>query len=356
MFRDHRKRVGAVLGMLAALAAVLPAAGSVATTAEPPAPPGLPPPPPLNPPNLQVSPELVEVRSGTPVELTARLYHEIAVPVTVAFEVFDVDARPRHERTRRTVETARCSVAPATGACSVSFLREWPTTAIVSAWIASGEDARRDRDEGRLASVARPPLGEADCTLEDGEPINPNCRNDRESSLAAGRPEPDGTDVVRVAWTGLPQAMLDCDDPGGDEGTERELRAETDRTVKYMCSATLRSTGEPMAGALLNAEILGGPFDPDKGVDHPADYGNNLAADGGPRRLCMTSAPLGHCTFDFKVPGSGPGTAVLCLWVDSDNDGQVGPDIADGGGCADEPVNELEANDDTEAVEVALHR
>lgn len=303
--------------------------------------------------NLQVSPELSESRAGVPVVLTARLYHDLPAPVAVVFELVEIGNRPRAERHRAEPELARCTADPAARSCSVSFVRPRAALAHVTGWI-DADGGGPDREEARLASFSRPPLLEADCTLDDGEPLDAGCRNENASDVAPGDAEPDGTDVVLVAWTGVAEGNLDCDDRGGPDGTELERRAPDDRTVVYACRVTERATGEPMAGAPIAAEIMGGPFDPDGGARYPADYGNGLADDGGSRRLCTTTAPLGHCRFELTVPGSGPGAAFLCLWMDDNNDAHFGGSEGDGGGCARERRDEPEHNDATDAVEIVF--
>src|SRR5437867_9220821 len=180
---------------------------------------------------LQVSPELIEVRPGLPVELTARLSQRPADPTGVHFEITEVDARPRHERVPPPPEVERCTVPVSTRACSITLIRTRATSAYVLAWI---EGSKPDRREGRLANRAQPPLAQADCTLYDGEPLDASCRRIKYSG-GAGADEPDATDVVRVSWTGLPDATIDCDPAGDPDGNDIVTRDPGDRSVTYMC-------------------------------------------------------------------------------------------------------------------------
>ncbi|MGH9002054.1 MAG: hypothetical protein ACRDYV_02885, partial [Acidimicrobiia bacterium] len=166
--------------------------------------------------------------------------------------------------------------------------------------------------------------------------------------------EPDTTDVVLVGWTGTGAAFVDCDDPGADGDTEVEVRPVNQRTVTYTCTLTNRATGQPIVGARLAAEVMGGPFDDERNGAFRSDYGT-YPYHHPDRQLCSTTAPGGRCSFEMNVPGDGPGEMVLCLWADGDNDGYFGPDDNDGGGCDSEAFDEQpEANDGNDTVVIRL--
>jgi hypothetical protein len=340
------KALGALRALvrpLALAALVVPAAPSPGPT---PSPSSV-----LGPVYLQVSPELVELRAGLSAELTARLSQRPARATVVNFEVREVDARPRHERFQPLVEVEHCTVPTSTRACSISLVRVRAATVYVLGWI---EGSSPDRREGRLANRAPAPLAQADCTVYDGEPLDGTCRRIRDSG-SPGADEPDASDVVRVSWTGLPDVVVDCDPAGDQNGDDAISRDPGDRSVTYMCDVLDRG-GRPVVGAALNAEIMGGPFDPDGGAFDPADYGYDYARDPKVRRVCTTTYPQGHCQVALSVPGSGPGRAVMCFWPDANGNGAYGTNDVDGGGCTAEAPGEIEGNDASDTVEIDFER
>lgn len=304
-------------------------------------------------PSLQVSPELALVRSGAEVELTARLSHTVVTELAVHFEVHWVAPRVRRGQRPPPPPTLQCIIPPATLSCSVAVNSQQESGVLIRAWLGGEPVVPPDLNEGRLASLAQFFQPQADCRLEDGEPIDDTCRGGLNSFVEPGAAEPDATDVVLVGWTGAADAFVDCDDPGLDGQTEVEVRPPTERTVTYLCEARNRVTGEPIFGANMAGEIMGGPFDDERGGPHRSDYGN-YPYHTPERRLCQTTAPEGHCSFEFTVPGTGPGQVLLCLWSNGDNDEFFGDDEVDGGGCRDEPIEEAEGNDGTDAVLIDL--
>lgn len=302
-------------------------------------------------PSLQVSPELPEVRPGVPVELTGTLSHPVTQPLAVRFAFEPVGLRAHHGKVPEPPPMRECAVDPGTVSCSVEVTSHEAVAMVVRAWVAGDGAEPPDVREGRLASLAPYPHPAADCRREDGAPVDDSCRGGLNSHPQPGRAEPDSTDVVLVGWTGVAAALVDCDDPGPAGETEHEtIPADGDRTVGYLCSVHNRYTGEPIVGAYLGGEIMGGPFNPERGGPYAADYGDYRDE----RNLCRTTAPEGHCTFDFVVPGKGPGVVHLCLWSDGDHDGYFGPDEMDGGDCAREAAEEPEGNDGTDTVVIEL--
>jgi hypothetical protein len=232
-------------------------------------------------------------------------------------------------------------------------MRQVSTALIVRGWLGGDSALPPDTREGRLSSL-RPFLHPgADCRIEDGEPLDDRCRGGLNSQVEPGGPEPDTTDVVLVGWTGTAAAFVDCDDTGTDADTELEARPSDQRTVTYVCLLTNRTTGEPIVGAHLAGEVMGGPFDDERNGPYRSDYGA-YPYHHEDRRLCTTSAPAGHCSFQLTVPGSGPGDMMLCLWSDGDNDGRYGDTDDDGAGCADEIHNEPDGNDGFDTVIIRL--
>ncbi len=302
-------------------------------------------------PTLQVSPELAEARPGVPVRLTANLSHALITEMPVSFEVRTVGLRTHYPARPLPVEVAQCIVPVRMLTCSVTLTSQRPRVVVARAWLDDEGAMAADRDEGRLSSLALYPDPDADCRLEDGEPFDDKCRGGLNSQVQPGAAEPDGTDVVLVGWTGVAAAFVDCDDDSPDGDTEFEVRSPQDRTVSYLCTVHNRQTGEPVIGANIGGEILGGPFDPEVGGETHADFGRY---DDQRRRSCSTTAPAGQCRFDLRIEGSGPGQVVLCLWSDGDNDGYFGADEIDGGDCAAEPVDDVEGTDGTDVMQVDL--
>jgi hypothetical protein len=339
------KRLAVLLGPLVLITVVLPAAANAGPADLSPV---------LGQPTLQVSPELNEVRPGETIELTAHLSHRPATPVPITFELSEIDARPNFRRPAPPGPTLGCTVGAGSDSCSVLLYSRVVKTLVVQAWLS---DAGLDGREGRLANLVLPPRVEADCRLEDGEPLDDQCRADGAGGVAPGAAEPDGTDVVLAGWKGLPDVLVDCDDQHPPHGTELEVRSTVERTVIYRCSVHSRATGQPIAGAPINAEIMGGPFDPDGGDEREfsqADYGERHSRGHSSERLCSTTEPQGHCQFEFKVPGEGAGQALLCLWADGDSDAVFGRGEFNGGGCKSEKADEAEGTDGSDAVLVEL--
>ena len=308
-------------------------------------------------PSLQISPELPDVRPGTPVELTARLSHTVLTDVPVHFRLESIANRVKYGRRKEPpAETPQCLIPSGELTCTVTIVRHETMALIVRGWL-GGEEFGFPPDvaEGRLSSLNLFVHPGADCRLEDGEPVDDKCRGGLNSHVEPGENnEPDRTDVVLVGWTGTAAAFVDCDDRGADGNTEVEERPADQRTVSYLCTLTNQVTGKPIIGARLAAEVMGGPFDDERGGAFHSDYGT-YPYHHEDRRLCTTSAPEGHCSFDLTVPGQAAGDMVLCMWSDGDNDGFFGPDENDGGGCAEEPVDEQpESNDGTDSVLIRL--
>jgi hypothetical protein len=305
-------------------------------------------------PSLQISPELPDVRPGIPVELTARLSHPVLTDTPVHFQLRGLDNRMKFgHRKAPPPERPECTVPARELTCTITLVRQESDALFVRGWLGGDSAFPPDTREGRLSSL-RPFLHpDADCRLEDGEPLDDRCRGGLNSQVQPGAPEPDTTDVVLVGWTGTAAAFVDCDDPGADGDTELEVRPMDQRTVTYLCVLTSRVTGEPIVGAHVAGEVMGGPFDDERNGRFRSDYGP-YPYHNEDRRLCTTTAPAGHCSFELTVPGNGPGDMMLCLWSDGDNDGRYGEGDDDGGGCAHEIHNEADGNDGADTVIIRL--
>ena len=297
-------------------------------------------------PSLQVSPELPDVRPGVPIELTAQLSHTVLTDTPVHFRLQGLSSRAKYgRRAAAPLEKPECTIPAGQLTCSITLVRHEPTALIVRGWLGDQPEGP-DTREGRLSSVNLFVHPAADCRLEDGEPFDDKCRGGLNSQLQPGRPEPDNTDVVLVGWSGTAAGFVDCDDPGTDGNTEMERRPVTQRTVTYMCTVINQITGEPVVGAHLAGEVMGGPFDEEPNGPAHSDYGS-YPYHSEARRLCTTTAPEGHCSFDLKVPGDGAGRMLVCFWSDGDTDAYYGEDDNDGGGCATEEFDEVPDDDDS---------
>jgi hypothetical protein len=290
-------------------------------------------------PSLQISPELPDVRPGVPVELTARLSHPVLTDTAVHFHLRALSGRVMYRRPAPPLEQPECTVPARELTCAITLVRHVPTALIVRGWL-GGQPEGPDTREGRLSSLNLFFHPGADCRLEDGEPLDDKCRGGLNSQVERGRPEPDNTDVVLVGWSGTAAAFVDCDDPGTDGDTEIERRPADQRTVTFTCTLTNRVTGDPVVGGHLAGKVTGGPFDHDPNGQFHSDYGP-YPYHPEERRLCTTTAPGGHCTFDLTVPGNGAGDMPVCFWSDGDTDAYYGgEDENDGGGCPSEPFDE----------------
>ena len=307
-------------------------------------------------PSLQISPELSDVRPGVPVELTARLSHTVLTDTPVHFQLQGLANRVKYGRRKAAPsERPECMVPAGELACAITLVRHEGTALIVRGWL-GGQPSPPDTREGRLSSLNLFLHPGADCRLEDGEPVDDKCRGGLNSQVEPGAPEPDNTDVVLVGWSGTAAAFVDCDDTGADGNTELESRPLDQRTVTYVCTLINRVTGEPVVGAHLAGEVMGGPFDDERNGAFHSDYGS-YPDHHEDRRLCTTSAPGGHCSFSITVPGDGPGDMTLCFWSDGDTDGFYGKDDNDGGGCASEAFDEQpDGNDGSDTVIIRLEQ
>jgi hypothetical protein len=306
-------------------------------------------------PSLQISPELADVRPSVPVEYTARLSHTVLTDTPVHFRLESLSDRAKYGRRKAPpAEKPECTVPAGKLTCVITVVRHDRAALIIRGWLGGDTPTPADMREGRLSSLNLFFHPGADCRLEDGEPLDDTCRGGLDSYVQPGAPEPDTTDVVLVGWTGTAAALVDCDDTSADGDTEVEVRPLDQRTVTYVCTLTNQITGEPIVGGHMAGEVMGGPLDDDRNGPYRSDYGPYPYSPDD-RRLCTTTAPEGHCTFELKVPGEGAGNMLVCFWSDGDTDGYYGEDGNDGGGCADEAFDEMpESNDAADSVVIRM--
>lgn len=164
--------------------------------------------------------------------------------------------------------------------------------------------------------------------------------------------EPDWTDVTEKIWVSGNATRLDCDDQSGDD---LEVNA-TGEAETYTCTASDQD-GNPVAGALVDAENMGGANDPDDDALGNANSTNDYTC------AALTTAD-GRCTITVPATESETGNADICFWLDGDNDdrydavgrGETNPPPGaanDGGDCDAEqgpPADEAERNDATDKV------
>ncbi|MGH2721514.1 MAG: Ig-like domain-containing protein, partial [Actinomycetota bacterium] len=260
---------------------------------------------------LDVSPEVQEPEVNTQVTLTAQLDLQAdgaTGPIHIDFEIYsgpndddgDSDTSP----------DTTCVVPVDSSTCSVSYYGTGGTgTDRVRAWI--------DHDQGNSS--------ESD-DLEERE----------EQDEAGVENEPDGTDVVEIAWKAgaIPTvSTLDCE----PESAPQKPAAGSNAPQDFTCVAGV-------AGVRIDGENLDGPNDPDNGNAGPADYNDACTTDGG-----------GSCVVRIVPIEGEDGTAQLCFWADypvpNDVYDPAGVNSDNGGGCDNESLGATDA--DTTDVVVA---
>lgn len=153
----------------------------------------------------------------------------------------------------------------------------------------------------------------------------------------------DPQDSVTKTWQAPASTRaIDCDDASGDD-TENN---PTGQSETYTCSVTdpdgtdAGTARDPVANARVDAENLNGANDPD----------NSAAAGTADFNNACTTAAAGTCQFVLAPSEQQAGTALVCFWVDTDNDGAFDPAGAaeDGAECDTETA----ATEDTDLVDV----
>ncbi|HVL89801.1 MAG TPA: hypothetical protein VM841_06150 [Actinomycetota bacterium] len=270
---------------------------------------------------LDVEPETGAAATGSPYQLTATL----GAPATTSTVVyFELTGGP-NDADGYTPETPdmSCTVAITMSSCVTQYTPAFANVDSIRAWVHHSGAA---------------PQSEPD----HGEGIN-------ELLVPGDVAEPDRTDVVSVVvgtgGGGGGAQVLDCDDeaPAGN-GDDIEVvpttGSEAATHVTYTCKVTVSGTG--VANVTIDAENLtAGVNDADAGKVAPPDYG------------CVTTA-AGTCTFDVPLQTGTlqAGTALICAWIDGDNDDEVNDATAGDGGNCNEPVDAAENDNGTDVMQV----
>jgi Ca2+-binding RTX toxin-like protein len=212
-----------------------------------------------------------------------------------------------------------------TGSCTISYVGEEAGNDELVGWVDDDDnDSTQDLD---TAEPAQTPAGSVG--------------------------EPDDTDRIGNFWF-----------VGVEEGSELDCNPETDtgftsQEITYTCSVT-DSSGDPVEGALVDLENLGGANDPDNSdgledntTNTNPDYNNTCAWSGTPG-----TGASGRCEITLSAADGEVGSAELCFWVDedptwADDFEPLGVEERDGGRCDEEPRDEISGGDEllTDLVE-----
>lgn len=137
--------------------------------------------------------------------------------------------------------------------------------------------------------------------------------------------EPDDTDVVEKTWTFEP-LTLDCDDSGGPD-TERELnQGEGGPPSNEVYTCQVRDA----AGNLLTSQDKQVKGEVENTVNDPTDNPEGASYDF-PDYTCQTTN-TGQCQITVTQADGEEGTAEICFWVGTANEGVIL--------CGDEPTGE----------------
>ncbi len=301
----RRPRSGALLTVLCVLAVMVPLAPpALANHGEA---------------TLNVRPESASPPLGSTHTMTAELSRLVTVEqgsINIDFE--NQNGVNDDDGTTLDSPDLTCTIPSGERSCSVSYTGSITGRDLWRGWI--------DHD-GRDATV------EADRTEGRNEYRNAG-GGGTNSQGAAADGEPDCTDAVEVLWgTG----SLDCDDAEGPD-TERNTNPSGGGAVSnevYTCRLT-STTGRPDADVVVKAEVTNGINDPD--VADGASYES-------PDYRCTTGdgtqgSAVGECTITVTQNEAEAGTAVICFWVGTPEEGQAL--------CADEETGESQETDETQ--------
>jgi hypothetical protein len=273
---------------------------------------------------LQLTPETDSNPAGTTHTITATLSAAPAGTVQIDFELAgagDTDAAD----SPGTPDNDCTIIGPDTD-CTINITSAVAGTTTVRGWVDEGNDAAVEADVAEGADAGNPSVEE------------PAGGTDVPGTVA----EPDSTDVVEKAWTGIVTAVLDCDDASGDD-TETNPVTGPNSSEVYTCTVvdTAPTPDAPISGAVIDAENLNGANDPDNSAAvGTADFDN----------ACTTGA-AGTCTVTIAASESTAGSADICFWIDENSNSAFDPAgiEADGGGCG-EAVGAPENNNKTDVV------
>jgi hypothetical protein len=324
---------------------------------------------------LQASPEVASsVPVGSPQVVTVTLSSaadSASGSIPVDAEIFNGPADNGDGKAPQSPD-AGCTVAVGSATCQFSVTATTPGASEVGIWIdhdnrneiGQGGVTELDQGEGRLADGSpdgNPQAGaqtpsSADCrapedyAFSDSPPVGTagGCGADVPPPAGqAGVAEPDTTDVIQLNWGAA--KSLDCDTTNGtDRIVDSDDVNTTDADVTIVCvyrgNGTIRVDGANISGTDTSTiSDPGGANDPNGtgGIDYTCE---NTSAN--------------QCEITVGTPDNQTGPAILCFWVDGNNDGAFAPAAGgsgngdDGQGCSDERVDDPENDDNTDRVQV----
>ncbi|MGH2753636.1 MAG: calcium-binding protein [Actinomycetota bacterium] len=198
-----------------------------------------------------------------------------------------------------------CSILSGQSACSVNYTGTQAGTDVLRGWVAH-----------------------AGVDLNEGE---------NETSAPGSSAEPDTTDVISVVWqvgSGGPVTTLDCDDAGGTD-TERETNIPSGTGSSEVYTCTVRNAQGGIVTA-VNTQVKG---ENETNVNDPPDGTDNGATYGTPDYTCQTGT-TGSCQITVAPTDGETGTTTICFYT------------GDGSACGSENIDEAEANDLADRVEL----
>jgi hypothetical protein len=297
--------------------------------------------------DLEVTPEVsTSTIPGDGVTLTAHLSTAATGGAGGAIQIDFEFSGPGGDTNTPSSPDDTCTITDSTE-CDVTLDKETPGEFLARAWIdhdktngSVGGTTEADTAEGRWSGLypytpgSTYPVG--DCTPDDADPACPETPPGEPGDLID--PEPDDTDVVSVVFNTGP-AALNCD-------PESELNDEG-ASETYTCQV-VDEFGNPVGDEIIDGENDDGANDPDnKGF---ADTDNDVADYDD---FCTTDAN-GTCSNATSITGDETGAALLCFWVDDDDDLFANSDgtlAADGAECDDdEGIGDPENDDTTDIV------
>ncbi|MGH2807494.1 MAG: hypothetical protein ACRDKT_09470 [Actinomycetota bacterium] len=216
--------------------------------------------------------------------------------------------------TTATSDDPATPAADETGACSFQHSSNEPGSTTYRAWI-DDDDIDNNTDEG-------------------------------DSTEGQGNDDADDTDTVTKSWTTDAPDALDCDDQSGDDQETNPGSGGSTSRETYTCHVE-DEFGNAVEGADVDGEVKAdGPATPDgNGVNDP-DNPDSTSYDSPdyPREgsSCTTDAN-GNCTIIVEQADAELGTARVCFWVGSIEEGEAL--------CNEEATNDPESDDLADQVE-----
>ena len=322
--------------------------------------------------SLQASPEVRTSQVGAAVTVTATLSAAATAETGSIGIDAEIESGPADGDgpTAATPDTG-CTVAVGSSSCTFTVNSGAVGSSQVRLWIdhdsrneiGQGGVTEADMQEGQLANGTpdgNPQAGaqtpsSADCrapedySFDDSPPAGDAGGCGAAIPPPAGQPgattpaEPDLTDVIELTWSAA--EALDCDAQAtrNDRVVESDSVTGSDDTIIIECTYIgpdpIRVDGANISGT------DGGTID-NSGANDP----NGM---GGVDYTCNASTKT--CEISVASGANQTGPAVLCFWIDSDNDTAFDPAAGsgndpDGKGCADERVDDAEGDDRTDRV------